>query len=169
MMMTVIALLLISLGNDGGPRAIPADGTERPVSDTPQGLVGRSSCEIPRGVPKYSLPIGSGFELTDIRFEALEVVALVQQQPGASGECDNKVLAVLTVPPKRRGEFVVFECWRKGSRRPAVAPGIVGVGTNREGRLRVFVPRVAWAVETSSATFKQIDPKTVKCELLGED
>jgi hypothetical protein len=33
-MMTVIALLLISLGNGGGPRAIPADGTERPVSGT---------------------------------------------------------------------------------------------------------------------------------------
>jgi hypothetical protein len=169
MMMTLIALLLISLGNDGGPRAIPPDGTERPVSDTPQGLVGRSSCEIPREVSTYRFSIGNDFKLEDIRFEALEVVALVQHQPGASGECDNKVLAVLTVPPKRRGEFVVFECWRAGSRRPAVAPGIVGVGTNREGRLRVFVPRVAWAADTRSATFKQIDPKTVRCELLGED
>ena len=79
-MMTVIALLLISLGNGGGPRAIPADGTERPVSGTPQGLVGRSSCEVPKEVPTYT-----------------------------------------------------------------------------------------WAADTRSATFKRIAPKTVKCEILGED
>jgi hypothetical protein len=30
-MRTLTALLLISLGNDGGPRAVPTDGTERPV------------------------------------------------------------------------------------------------------------------------------------------
>ena len=88
--------------------------------------MGHSICEIPKEVPRYGLPIGKG-------------------QPGASGECDNKVLSVVTMPPKRRGEFVVFECWRAGSRRPAVAPGIIGVGT------------------------KHIDPKTVKCEILGED
>jgi hypothetical protein len=148
---------------------VVAAGPEGSVSDTAQGLVGRSSCEIPREVSTYGLSIGNGFKLEDIRFEALEVVALVQQQPGASGECDNKVLAVLTVPPKRRGEFVVFECWRAGSRRGTVASGIVGLGTNREGRLRVFVPRLAWAADTRSASFKPIDPKTVKCELLGED
>jgi hypothetical protein len=167
-MTTFIALLLISLGNDGGPRAVPADGPEG-SSDTAQGLVGRSICEVPKEVPKYGLPIGNGFTLENVRFDALEVVALLHRQPGVSGECENKVLAVVTMPPKRRGEFVVFECWRAGSRRPTVAPGIVGVGTNREGRLRVFVPRVAWAVDTRSATFKRIDPKTVKCEVLGED
>jgi len=59
-MMTLTALLLISLGNGCGPRAVPTDGTERPVSETPQGLVGRSSCEIPRKVSTYRFPIGNG-------------------------------------------------------------------------------------------------------------
>jgi len=70
---------------DGVARAVQlsfekADGTERPVSGTPQGLVGRSSCEVPKEVPTYT-----------------------------------------------------------------------------------------WAADTRSATFKRIAPKTVKCEILGED
>jgi ADP-ribosylglycohydrolase len=70
---------------DGVARAVQLsfekpDGTERPVSGTPQGLVGRSSCEVPKEVPTYT-----------------------------------------------------------------------------------------WAADTRTATFKRIAPKTVKCEILGED
>jgi hypothetical protein len=133
-------------------------------------LIGKSLCAIPKEVPTYGLPIGEGFLLKNIRFEGAEVVALVAQSSGAA-ECTDKILAVLNVPAMRRGEFIVLECWHAASKRRAIVPGIVAVGTNLSGRRRqrIFVPRLAWSADTKTNTFHKLDAKTVKCELAGED
>ena len=163
--MAIVSVLLIALAANAGP--------ENATVQTPtaaQNLIGKSLCAVPKEVPTYGLPIGGDFLLKNIRFEGAEVVALVAQSSGAA-KCTDKILAVLNVPAMRRGEFIVFECWHRASKRPVIAPGIVGLGTNLRGRRRqrIFVPRLAWTADTKSNSFYKLDAKTVKCELVGED
>jgi hypothetical protein len=114
------------------------------------------------GRPSYAL---QAIE-SDARTPAYRVVVLLSIDPEAPKDCNDKIVAVLKLPPYQTGEAIEFAC-RLKTQSLENGQMVIGVGSNKKGRLRYFVARLAWKVDLSTLAFEPIVGKLTVCDSTG--
>jgi hypothetical protein len=135
----------------------------------PPSVHGMTLCDLPLGTSKTGFPLGSTLELEIIKFEGkAENVAILRLDKSLPEQCAGRVIAELRMPPHGSEEFAFFPCSYspRGGRK---VTRIVGLGSNDNGRLVRFRPRLAWRVDVQSSRFVPVQSNKVICEWKGVD
>jgi hypothetical protein len=136
------------------------------TASTLNGLVGHSTCELPRetGVGRFTLPVRSMERALEYRRAGTLEMVLVLHDVDANTVCGT-IVGVLRLPKSRKDEAIGFDCRIRGE--TVRAEPTIGLVNNQRGVLRYVVPRRAWVVNLDTGQCQSREHGVVICDTMG--